>query len=37
MQVDVTQERLLEMNLQPGETIFVAARHARVFAPEYDI
>ena len=35
--VDLSFERLRELDLQPGETVFVTARHARVFVPDYEI
>ncbi len=35
--VDLPYERFRELNLQAGETVFVTARRARVFVPEYQI
>jgi sulfate transport system ATP-binding protein len=35
--VDLPYERFRELNLQTGETVFVTARRARVFVPEYQI
>ena len=37
VQVDLPFERFRELNLQTGELVFVTARHARVFVPEYQI
>jgi len=35
--VDLPHERFRELNLQTGEMVFVTARRARVFVPEYQI
>ncbi|MFO0914264.1 MAG: sulfate ABC transporter ATP-binding protein [Pirellulales bacterium] len=35
--VDLPFDRLRQLDLQPGETVFVTARHARVFVPDYEI
>src|SRR5262245_10796291 len=37
IQVDLPLERLEQLGLQPGETVFVSARKARVFTPDYVI
>ena len=37
VQVDLPFERFQELKLQPGETVFVSPRHARVFVPDYQI
>ena len=37
VQVDLPYERFRKLNLQAGELVFVTARHARVFVPEYQI
>ncbi len=37
VQVDLPYERFRELNLQTGEMVFVTARRARVFVPEYQI
>ena len=37
LQVDLPYERFCELNLQTGESVFVTARRARVFVPEYQI
>lgn len=37
LQVDLPYERFRELNLQTGESVFVTARRARVFVPEYQI
>ena len=35
--VDLPYERFQELKLQPGEMVFVTAKRARVFVPEYQI
>lgn len=35
--VELTPDRYAELNLQEGETVFVAPRRVRVFLPEYSI
>ncbi|MDX1929729.1 MAG: sulfate ABC transporter ATP-binding protein [Pirellulaceae bacterium] len=35
--VDLPYERFQELNLQAGELVYVTARRARVFVPEYEI
>jgi hypothetical protein len=35
--VDLPFERYQEINLQPGETVYVSPRKIRVFGPEYII
>ena len=35
--VELTQVRSAELNLQVGETVFLAPRHLRVFTPDYSI
>jgi len=35
--VELTPDRYAELNLQEGETVFVAPRRVRVFLPEYNI
>jgi sulfate/thiosulfate transport system ATP-binding protein len=37
VQVDLPYERFKELNLEPGEIVFLTARRARVFVPEYQI
>ncbi|HZN33347.1 MAG TPA: sulfate/molybdate ABC transporter ATP-binding protein [Pirellulaceae bacterium] len=37
IQVDLPLERLEQLGLQPGETVFVSAKKARVFTPDYVI
>jgi sulfate transport system ATP-binding protein len=37
IQVDLPQERFRELDLQPGERVFVSARKVRVFTPDYSI
>jgi len=37
IQVDLPFERYQEINLQPGETVYVSPRKVRVFGPEYVI
>jgi len=37
IQVNLPFERYLELNLQPGEPVYVVPKNARVFAPEYVI
>jgi sulfate/thiosulfate transport system ATP-binding protein len=37
IQVDLPFERLLELQLKPGEQVYVAPRKVRVFVPEYSI
>jgi sulfate transport system ATP-binding protein len=37
IQVDLPLERLQSLNLRPGEQVYVSAKKARVFAPEYVI
>jgi sulfate transport system ATP-binding protein len=37
MQVELSPHRLAELNLQAGETVFVAPRRAHVFVPDYTI
>ena len=37
VQVDLPYERFRELNLQTGELVYVTARRARVFVPEYQI
>jgi sulfate transport system ATP-binding protein len=37
LQVDLTHERYKELELTAGELVYVAARRARVFTPEYEI
>ena len=37
IQVDLPFERYQEINLQPGETVYVSPRKVRVFGPEYII
>ncbi len=37
VQVDLPYERFKELALQTGETVFLTARRARVFVPEYQI
>jgi len=37
IQVDLPLERLEQLALQPGETVFVSAKKARVFTPDYVI
>jgi sulfate transport system ATP-binding protein len=37
IQVDVPFERFRELGLEKGEQVYVAAKQARVFAPEYEI
>ena len=37
VQVDLPFARLRELDLQPGETVYVIARHARIFVPDYEI
>jgi hypothetical protein len=34
---EVTEERFAELRLNPGDTVFVSARKARVFVPKYSI
>ncbi|MDX1948289.1 MAG: sulfate/molybdate ABC transporter ATP-binding protein [Pirellulaceae bacterium] len=35
--VDLTPQRFSELNLQPGETVYVSPRKVRVFSPDYQI
>jgi sulfate transport system ATP-binding protein len=35
--VEVSRQRLAELSLKPGETVYVAPRRVRVFGPEYSI
>ena len=35
--VELTRERLVELALRPGETVYVVPRRVRVFTPEYSI
>jgi sulfate transport system ATP-binding protein len=37
IQVDLPLERLEALALRPGETVYVSARKARVFTPDYVI
>jgi sulfate transport system ATP-binding protein len=37
IQVELPLDRLEELNLAPGESVYVSARKARVFAPDYVI
>jgi len=37
IQVDLPLDRLEELRLQPGETVYVSAKRARVFTPDYVI
>ncbi len=37
IQVDVPFEKFRELGLEKGEQVYVAAKQARVFAPEYEI
>jgi sulfate/thiosulfate transport system ATP-binding protein len=37
IQVDLPLERLAQLALQPGEQVFVSAKKARVFTPDYVI
>jgi sulfate/thiosulfate transport system ATP-binding protein len=37
IQVDLPLDRFEELQLQPGETVYVSARRGRVFAPDYVI
>ena len=37
IQVDLPFERYQEINLQPGETVYVSPRKVRVFGPDYVI
>ena len=37
IQVDLPFERYQEINLQPGETVYISPRKVRVFGPEYVI
>jgi len=37
IQVELSQERYRELGLAPGETVYVSARKARVFTPDYVI
>ena len=35
--VDLTPQRFVELNLQPGETVYVSPQKVRVFSPDYQI
>ena len=37
IQVDLPLERLAQLGLQPGEQVYVSAKKARVFTPDYVI
>jgi sulfate transport system ATP-binding protein len=37
IQVDLAFDRFKELNLSAGEQVYVSPKHARVFAPEYEI
>ncbi len=37
IQVELPQDRYRELDLQPGETVYVSAKQARVFTPDYSI
>ena len=37
IQVELPQDRYDELALRAGETVYVSARKARVFTPEYQI
>lgn len=37
IQVDLSLERLEQLSLRPGQTVFVSVKKARVFSPEYVI
>jgi sulfate transport system ATP-binding protein len=37
IQVDLPFERLVHLNLKPGETVYVSAKKVRVFTPDYVI
>ena len=37
IQVDLSMDRFAELNLKPGDTVFVLPKRVRVFVPEYSI
>lgn len=37
VRVDLTMERLMELDLQPGDTVYVQPTNAKIFEPDYTI